>query len=190
MQRKPSTSDVQPLPLRCRWRPQQATAPLLSQYMADYRATAFGDLAPCAQSLEPPKGSVSRHLEGGRKLTRHSSRRQVRNSIVAHTHRFREPSARAQLSDRRGEGSARVRPLRSASACCHMGTTSTRCTAASRRSTREQVADYIESYYNLVRINSHVDYMSRIEFETNAPSSLSSQICPPKSGELHESQLA
>ena len=36
--------------------------------------------------------------------------------------------------------------------------------------TREQVANYIESYYNLVRLHSHLDYVSPIEFETNAPS--------------------
>jgi putative transposase len=40
----------------------------------------------------------------------------------------------------------------------------------SRRTTREQVASYIENYYNLVRIHSHLDYVSPIEFETNAPS--------------------
>ena len=39
----------------------------------------------------------------------------------------------------------------------------------SRKSTREQVALYIESYYNLVRLHSHLDYVSPIEFETNAP---------------------
>lgn len=39
----------------------------------------------------------------------------------------------------------------------------------SRRNTREQVANYIESYYNLVRLHSHLDYVSPIEFETNAP---------------------
>jgi putative transposase len=39
-----------------------------------------------------------------------------------------------------------------------------------RRSTREQVADYIENYYNLVRLHSHLGYVSPIEFETNAPS--------------------
>lgn len=38
-----------------------------------------------------------------------------------------------------------------------------------RRRTREQVANYIESYYNLVRLHSHLDYVSPIEFETNAP---------------------
>jgi transposase InsO family protein len=37
----------------------------------------------------------------------------------------------------------------------------------SRRNTREQVANYIESYYNLVRLHSHLDYVSPIEFETN-----------------------
>jgi putative transposase len=40
----------------------------------------------------------------------------------------------------------------------------------SRSNTREQVANYIESYYNLVRLHSHLDYVSPIEFETNAPS--------------------
>lgn len=40
----------------------------------------------------------------------------------------------------------------------------------SRRNTRERVADYIENYYNLVRLHSHLDYVSPIEFETNAPS--------------------
>jgi putative transposase len=39
-----------------------------------------------------------------------------------------------------------------------------------RRNMREQVASYIESYYNLVRLHSHLDYVSPIEFETNAPS--------------------
>ena len=40
----------------------------------------------------------------------------------------------------------------------------------SRRNTREQVASYIESYYNLVRLHSHLDCVASIEFETNAPS--------------------
>jgi len=40
----------------------------------------------------------------------------------------------------------------------------------SRTNTREQVANYIESYYNLIRLHSHLDYVSPIEFETNAPS--------------------
>jgi transposase InsO family protein len=40
----------------------------------------------------------------------------------------------------------------------------------SRTKTRQQVADYIESYYNLVRLHSHLDYVSPIEFETNAAS--------------------
>jgi putative transposase len=39
----------------------------------------------------------------------------------------------------------------------------------SRSSTREQVANYIESYCNLVRLHSHLDDVSPIEFETNAP---------------------
>jgi transposase InsO family protein len=39
-----------------------------------------------------------------------------------------------------------------------------------RSSMRRQVADYIENYYNLVRLHSHLDYVSPIEFETNAPS--------------------
>jgi len=38
-----------------------------------------------------------------------------------------------------------------------------------RSRTREQVADYIDNYYNLVRLHSHLDYVSPIEFETNAP---------------------
>ena len=38
----------------------------------------------------------------------------------------------------------------------------------SRRQTREQVADYIEDYYNVVRLHSHRGYVSPIEFETNA----------------------
>lgn len=38
----------------------------------------------------------------------------------------------------------------------------------SRRQTREQVADYIENYYNVVRLHSHLGYVSPIEFETNA----------------------
>jgi transposase InsO family protein len=39
----------------------------------------------------------------------------------------------------------------------------------SRSATRKQVADYIDNYYNLVRLHSHLDYVSPIEFETNAP---------------------
>jgi putative transposase len=39
-----------------------------------------------------------------------------------------------------------------------------------RSKTREQVADYIDNYYNLVRLHSHLDYVSPVEFETNAPS--------------------
>ena len=39
----------------------------------------------------------------------------------------------------------------------------------SRSKTRQQVADYIDNYYNLVRLHSHLDYVSPIEFETNAP---------------------
>jgi transposase InsO family protein len=39
----------------------------------------------------------------------------------------------------------------------------------SRSETRKQVADYIENYYNLVRLHSHLDYLSPIEFETNSP---------------------
>ena len=38
-----------------------------------------------------------------------------------------------------------------------------------RNKTREDVADYIENYYNLVRLHSYLDYVSPIEFETNAP---------------------
>jgi putative transposase len=38
-----------------------------------------------------------------------------------------------------------------------------------RSKTRKEVADYIENYYNLVRLHSHLDYVSPIEFETNAP---------------------
>jgi len=38
----------------------------------------------------------------------------------------------------------------------------------SRGTTRQQVAEYIEGYYNLVRLHSHLDYVSPIEFETNA----------------------
>lgn len=38
----------------------------------------------------------------------------------------------------------------------------------SRSKTRQQVADYIDSYYNLVRLHSRLDYVSPIEFETNA----------------------
>jgi len=37
-----------------------------------------------------------------------------------------------------------------------------------RSTTRKQVAHYIESYYNLVRLHSHLDYVSPIEFETNS----------------------
>jgi putative transposase len=39
-----------------------------------------------------------------------------------------------------------------------------------RKKTREDVADYIDNYYNLVRLHSHLDYASPIEFETNASS--------------------
>lgn len=39
----------------------------------------------------------------------------------------------------------------------------------SRIKMRRDVADYIENYYNLVRLHSHLDYVSPIEFETNAP---------------------
>ena len=38
-----------------------------------------------------------------------------------------------------------------------------------RSKTRKEVADYIDNYYNLVRLHSHLDYVSPIEFETNAP---------------------
>jgi transposase InsO family protein len=38
----------------------------------------------------------------------------------------------------------------------------------SRSKTRQQVAEYIDNYYNLVRLHSHLDYVSPIEFETNA----------------------
>jgi transposase InsO family protein len=38
----------------------------------------------------------------------------------------------------------------------------------SRSRTRQQVADYIDNYYNLVRLHSHLDYVSPVEFETNA----------------------
>lgn len=38
-----------------------------------------------------------------------------------------------------------------------------------RLDTRHDVADYIDNYYNLVRLHSHLDYVSPIEFETNAP---------------------
>jgi transposase InsO family protein len=37
-----------------------------------------------------------------------------------------------------------------------------------RSKTRQLVADYIEGYYNLVRLHSHLDYVSPVEFETNA----------------------
>ena len=40
--------------------------------------------------------------------------------------------------------------------------------AAKRGKTRQNVADYIETYYNLVKFHSHLDYVSPIEFETNA----------------------
>lgn len=40
----------------------------------------------------------------------------------------------------------------------------------SRTKTRQQVADYIDTYYNLVRLHSHLDYVSPIEYETNAAS--------------------
>jgi putative transposase len=38
-----------------------------------------------------------------------------------------------------------------------------------RNETRQQVADYMDNYYNLIRLHSHLDYLSPIEFETNAP---------------------
>jgi transposase InsO family protein len=38
-----------------------------------------------------------------------------------------------------------------------------------RSATRQHVANYIDSYYNLVRLHSHLDYVSPVEFETNAP---------------------
>jgi transposase InsO family protein len=38
-----------------------------------------------------------------------------------------------------------------------------------RSETRQQVADYIDNYYNLIRLHSHLGYTSPIEFETNAP---------------------
>jgi putative transposase len=38
-----------------------------------------------------------------------------------------------------------------------------------RAKMREQVADFIDNYYNLVRLHSYLDYVSPIEFETNAP---------------------
>lgn len=38
----------------------------------------------------------------------------------------------------------------------------------SRTKTRRQVADYIDNYYNLVRLHSYLDYVSPVEFETNA----------------------
>jgi transposase InsO family protein len=37
-----------------------------------------------------------------------------------------------------------------------------------RSKMRRQIADYIENYYNLVRLHSHLDYVSPVEFETNA----------------------
>jgi transposase InsO family protein len=39
----------------------------------------------------------------------------------------------------------------------------------SRIKTRQQVADYIDNYYNLIRLHSYLDYVSPVEFETNAP---------------------
>jgi transposase InsO family protein len=39
-----------------------------------------------------------------------------------------------------------------------------------RKRTREDIADYIDNYYNLVRLHSHLDYVSPIDFETNASS--------------------
>jgi len=40
----------------------------------------------------------------------------------------------------------------------------------SRSTTRMQVADFIDQFYNLTRLHSYLDYVSPIEFETNAPS--------------------
>ncbi len=39
----------------------------------------------------------------------------------------------------------------------------------SRLKKRKDVADYIDNYYNLVRLHSHLGYVSPIEFETNGP---------------------
>jgi transposase InsO family protein len=39
-----------------------------------------------------------------------------------------------------------------------------------RSKMRREVADYIDGYYNLVRLHSHLGYVSPVEFETNAPS--------------------
>lgn len=39
-----------------------------------------------------------------------------------------------------------------------------------RSKMRRQIADYIDGYYNLVRLHSHLDYVSPVEFETNASS--------------------
>jgi hypothetical protein len=33
---------------------------------------------------------------------------------------------------------------------------------------QQAVADYIDNYYNLIRLHSHLNYLSPIEFETNA----------------------
>jgi putative transposase len=38
-----------------------------------------------------------------------------------------------------------------------------------RSAMRGIVADYIDNYYNLVRLHSHLNYVAPIEFETNAP---------------------
>jgi hypothetical protein len=46
--------------------------------------------------------------------------------------------------------------------CWHCG----RCKA---EETRESRVSYIESYYNLVRLHSHLDYLSPIEFEPTRP---------------------
>ena len=40
----------------------------------------------------------------------------------------------------------------------------------SRSTTRMQVADFIDQFYNLTRLHSYLDYVSPIEFETNVPS--------------------
>ncbi len=40
----------------------------------------------------------------------------------------------------------------------------------SRSKTRKEVADYINNYYNLVRLHSHRDYVSPVDLETKAPS--------------------
>ena len=54
----------------------------------------------------------------------------------------------------------------------------------SRSKTRQQVAEYIDNYYNLVRLHSHLDYVSPIEFDTNAQTRFKQSNLSAESGQL------